>query len=70
VPADFARDFLERNGQVWASSQHSLSTRASDLDLEDLTEERLARLKQHAAQMSLLAKKAQERADQTRKVHQ
>jgi hypothetical protein len=66
---DFARDFLERNSAVWTHAEHSLSTRAGDLLQEDLTEERLARLKQHAEQMSLLANKAQERADEARKVH-
>jgi hypothetical protein len=66
---DFARDFLERNSAVWTHAEHSLSTRAGEMLQEDMTEERLARLKQHAAQMSLLAKKAQERADEAMKVH-
>ena len=66
----FVLDFLNRNDQVWAHEQHSLSARTREMDTADFTIERADRLKHHAESMVLLARKAQERADEATKVHQ
>jgi hypothetical protein len=67
--AGFAEDFLNRNEQVWSQAGHSLSAKAEDLDSADFTPERAERLERHAAQLSLLAEKAKERADEAGHVH-
>jgi hypothetical protein len=68
--ASFAQDFLNRDEQVWSRREHSLSGRAEGLDTAEFTRERADRLKRHAEQMNLLAKKAKERAEEAASVHQ
>jgi hypothetical protein len=62
--AHFAQDFLDRDGQVWSRPEHSLAAKARELDTADFTRERAERLRRHAKQMNLLARKAKERADE------
>jgi hypothetical protein len=68
--ASFAQDFLSRDEQVWSRREHSLSGMAEGLDTAEFTRERADRLKRHAAQMNLLARKAKERAEEAVSVHQ
>ncbi len=67
--ASFARDFLNRNDQVWSHTDHSLSAKALMLNTTDYTPERVERLKAHAEQMKLLAQKATERAEEASAIH-
>lgn len=67
--ARFAEDFLNRNEQVWSHPDHSLSTKAKNMDTTDFTKDRADRLKRHAEVMSSLAAKAKERAEETTRVH-
>jgi hypothetical protein len=64
----FARDFLSRDEQVWAHSEHSLSARVGRMNTSDFTAERMERLRRYAAQMNLVAIKARERADEMKAV--
>jgi hypothetical protein len=68
--SSFAQDFLNRDEQVWSRREHSLSGMAEGLDTADFTRERADRLKRHADQMNLLARKAKERAEEAAAVHQ
>jgi hypothetical protein len=65
----FAQDFLSRNDKVWSHPEHSLRAKLNALEPADFTTERAGRLKRHAQVMSLLAEKAQERADEAVSVH-
>jgi hypothetical protein len=67
--AHFVQDFLDRDGQVWSHPDHCLSAKARELDTADFTRERAERLRRHAGQMNLLARKAKERADEAAGVH-
>jgi hypothetical protein len=67
--ADFARDFLSRDAQVWSHPGHSLSAKAGDLDPADVTPERRDLLKEHARLLTLLAERAKERADEATRTH-
>jgi hypothetical protein len=67
--AHFAEDFLNRDEQVWSHAEYSLTAKTENLDTAEFTRERANRLKQHAEQMSLLAQKAKERADEASRVH-
>jgi hypothetical protein len=66
----FVLDFLDRNDKVWSAPQHSLSAKVVELDTADFNLERADRLKRHAEALSLLARKAQERADEALAIHQ
>src|SRR5262249_4707130 len=68
--ASFAQDFLNRDEQVWSRREHSLSGRAEGLDTAEFTPGRADRLKRHAEQMDLLARKGKERAEEAVAVHQ
>jgi hypothetical protein len=65
----FIRDFLDRNEKVWSDPQHSLSAKVAELGTADFNPERADRLKRHAGALSVLARKAQERADEALAVH-
>jgi hypothetical protein len=67
--ASFIKDFCARNDQVWSQEEHSLSAKVEDLTGDQFTQERATRLKQHADQLTLLAQKAKERADEALRVH-
>jgi hypothetical protein len=68
--ASFAQDFLNRDEHVWSRREHSLSGMAEGLDTAEFTRERADRLKRHADQMNLLARKAKERAEEAAAVHE
>jgi hypothetical protein len=56
--------------EVWSDPQHSLSAKVAELDTADFNPERADRLKRHAEALSVLARKAQERADEALMIHQ
>jgi hypothetical protein len=65
----FARDFLNRNSEVWSHAEHSLSAKAHFVGTEEITKERADRLREHAERLTLLAEKAKERADEAMQLH-
>jgi hypothetical protein len=65
-----ARDFLERDKQVWQQPGQSLSDKGLNLCQADYTAERVSRLKALADLLSQLAEAAQKRAEEARLIHE
>ena len=67
--ADFARDFLARDEQVWSNAVHSLSAKMADLGRRTSPRSAADSLKKHADTMSTLARKAQQRGEEALVLH-
>ena len=61
---------MSRSSASRSRREHSLSGRAEGLDTAEFTRDRADRLKRHAEQMNLLARKAKERAEEAASLHQ
>lgn len=66
----YCQDFLQRSFQVWEAEEFCLAARAEALNPTDVTDQHLEKARHLADLLSQVSQKAQERAEEAKRVHE